>query len=485
MPIVSGLDPVDGRSCGRNADPEQLRAPARRRARRSRAGRHAGRADRAQLASVDDQLGVQEHARGDRERLAQRLVPHRRRVPPRRGGELLLPRPDEGRDPPSRRQHLVVRGRGGGPVASGREGRRRGRGQESRHGGVGGRRGGQGRRRARGRRGARAGRARRVPDPADAAALAAPLRRVRPGASAHGVVQGAQGRPPRCRRDGRTPGTARRRGASSRGRRADHRRGRSGAARREHGRAAARGRAGARAAAPSPFRSRATCPACGGAVERILLPPERDALDVDDAGLRAEGAVRRPARGSSCPTPSATSSFPGAARRRAADRERSGPPSDRPGDGGRRDRARRSADVRLRADGAGHGDRDRRRRRRDPPVRPSRGRERPGDGRPRGPRRARRCRRRLERRPGRLRRQRGRRQRGHDGGRSRPDRPPVRQRQERLCDRWLVARRGGARARVGRGRGGARRRVRQASARRLPERSRRLVAARLVRRGSG
>ena len=44
--------------------------------------------------------------------LAQRLVPHRRRLHVRRGRQLLLRRSDQGRDPPPRREHLVVRGRG-------------------------------------------------------------------------------------------------------------------------------------------------------------------------------------------------------------------------------------------------------------------------------------------------------------------------------------------------------------------------------------
>ena len=41
------------------------------------------------------------------------------------------------------------------------------------------------------------------------------------------------------------------------------------------------------------FPLRQRCPACGGEVERIAAAAARHALDVDDAGLRAEAAVRR------------------------------------------------------------------------------------------------------------------------------------------------------------------------------------------------
>ena len=47
-------------------------------------------------------------------------------------GQLLLPRPDQGRDPAPRREHLVVRGRDRGDEPSARQGRRRDRGAESR-----------------------------------------------------------------------------------------------------------------------------------------------------------------------------------------------------------------------------------------------------------------------------------------------------------------------------------------------------------------
>ena len=57
-----------------------LRAPARRRARPAGAAGHAGRAGRAPHAPLDDQLRLQEHARGDGGGLAQRLVPHGRPV---------------------------------------------------------------------------------------------------------------------------------------------------------------------------------------------------------------------------------------------------------------------------------------------------------------------------------------------------------------------------------------------------------------------
>ena len=95
--------PDDGRSCGRAADPvhyelrlvDENDVPV--------PPGTPGELDRAPHAAVDDQLGLQEHAGGDRERLAQRLVPYRRPVHAGRGRELLLPRPDQGRDPPPRR----------------------------------------------------------------------------------------------------------------------------------------------------------------------------------------------------------------------------------------------------------------------------------------------------------------------------------------------------------------------------------------------
>ena len=52
-------------------------------------------------------------ARADRAGVAQRLVPHRRPRRPRGRRAPALRRPAEGRDPPPRREHLVVRGRAG------------------------------------------------------------------------------------------------------------------------------------------------------------------------------------------------------------------------------------------------------------------------------------------------------------------------------------------------------------------------------------
>ena len=70
--------------------------------------------------------------------------------------------------------------------------------------------------------------------------------------------------------------------------------------------------------------------------------PTRDALDLDDPGLRARvRRLRRRAAASSCRSPSDTSSSRGSARRGTAHRGRPGAPADRAGDGGRRDRARR------------------------------------------------------------------------------------------------------------------------------------------------
>ena len=129
------------------------------------------------------------------------------------------------------------------------------------------------------------------------------------GASAHGVVQGEQGRPPRGRRHGRHLGPREgRRQAQAGG--ALTLRGRSGAARRDDGRAAARGREVHDLRRRRASRCARRCPACGGAVERILLPRSGDALDLDDPGLRAEGRRTSAGRASSCPTPSATSSSP-------------------------------------------------------------------------------------------------------------------------------------------------------------------------------
>ena len=79
---------------------------------------------------VDDDARLSEHAGGDGAGVAQRLVPHRRRLPARRRGRILFRRPDEGHHPPARREHLVVRGRSRDRQPSGGAGRRRRRGAE-------------------------------------------------------------------------------------------------------------------------------------------------------------------------------------------------------------------------------------------------------------------------------------------------------------------------------------------------------------------
>ena len=92
--------------------------------------RHRGPDDRAQRRPLDDERRLQRPAGGDRGRLAQRLVPHRRPVPPGRGGQLLLRRPHQGHDPAARREHLVVRGRERGLACSRRRRSRRHRRRE-------------------------------------------------------------------------------------------------------------------------------------------------------------------------------------------------------------------------------------------------------------------------------------------------------------------------------------------------------------------
>ena len=59
------------------------------------------------------------HAREDRRGLAQLLVPHRRPRGARDRRLVPFPRPAEGRDPPARREHLLVRGRAGAAQPSG------------------------------------------------------------------------------------------------------------------------------------------------------------------------------------------------------------------------------------------------------------------------------------------------------------------------------------------------------------------------------
>ena len=105
------------RSQAESARARDLRtsAPGRQgpRGRRQRYRGRAGcgrRAHRAHDRGRGKYAGLLQESRSDRARLAQRLVPYRRRVPARRGRQLLLRRPHEGRDPPARREHLVVRG---------------------------------------------------------------------------------------------------------------------------------------------------------------------------------------------------------------------------------------------------------------------------------------------------------------------------------------------------------------------------------------
>ena len=118
VPIVSALDPVDERSCGRNADPENYEL------------RLVDEHDVPVPVDTPGELIVR-HSRPWTINSGYKNMPEATanawrngwfhtgdEFTPRRGGQLLLPRPDEGRDPPARREHLVVRGRGGGPQPS-------------------------------------------------------------------------------------------------------------------------------------------------------------------------------------------------------------------------------------------------------------------------------------------------------------------------------------------------------------------------------
>ena len=86
---------------------------------------HAGRADAARrraLAFATGYFGMPEKTV---EAWRNLLVPYRRPRRPRARRLLLLHRPPEGRDPPARREHLLVRGRAGAAQPSrGRRGRR-------------------------------------------------------------------------------------------------------------------------------------------------------------------------------------------------------------------------------------------------------------------------------------------------------------------------------------------------------------------------
>ena len=134
-----------------------LRGLRRRCAGRGAAAGRSGRAAAARRRAVRLRQRLLRQARGDRRRLAQPLVPHRRPGGARGRRRLPLRRPPQGRDPPPRREHLVVRGRAG---AAEPPGGRRGRGLSGALGAGRGRGDGR-RRRARGRRdrSGRAGRA--------------------------------------------------------------------------------------------------------------------------------------------------------------------------------------------------------------------------------------------------------------------------------------------------------------------------------------
>ena len=80
----------------------------------------AGRAAAARRRALRLRERLLRHAREDRRGLAQPLVPHRRPRGARGRRRLPLRRPHQGRDPPARREHLVLRGRAGAAEPSGR-----------------------------------------------------------------------------------------------------------------------------------------------------------------------------------------------------------------------------------------------------------------------------------------------------------------------------------------------------------------------------
>ena len=137
VPITSALDPDDERSCGVNAAPDQYElrlvddhdVEVRTRIR--------------QESSLPDMCTRGRSTRATRACLLRRPKPGGTAgsIPatssPGRGRQLLLPRPDQGRDPSSRREHLLVRGRDRGDEPSARQGGGRGRRTESGHRGVG------------------------------------------------------------------------------------------------------------------------------------------------------------------------------------------------------------------------------------------------------------------------------------------------------------------------------------------------------------
>ncbi len=108
-PLVSELNPMQPGSCGRPRAGVQARLVDENDCEVDvgQVGELIVRTDTPWAMNHGYYKNAEATARG----LAQRLVPHRRRVPPRRGRHFLLRRPHEGRDPPPRREHLVVRGR--------------------------------------------------------------------------------------------------------------------------------------------------------------------------------------------------------------------------------------------------------------------------------------------------------------------------------------------------------------------------------------
>ena len=101
---------------------DRLVRPSRRRTTRSRsttsddnpvAARRRGRDRGAPARAARHGGGVLRDARGDAGGVPEPLVPHRRPRPHGRGRLVLLRRPPQGRDPPARREHLLVGGRAG------------------------------------------------------------------------------------------------------------------------------------------------------------------------------------------------------------------------------------------------------------------------------------------------------------------------------------------------------------------------------------
>ena len=87
-------------------------SPGRRRARRAgRPGRQVGELVVRAGEPWSLNVGYYKMPEATVGGVAQRLVPHRRRLQARRRRLVLLRRPHQRRDPPARREHLVVRGR--------------------------------------------------------------------------------------------------------------------------------------------------------------------------------------------------------------------------------------------------------------------------------------------------------------------------------------------------------------------------------------